>query len=250
MTDYDLAIIGGGLMAQYCARRRGPRPARDPAGAGRSRLPRISLAAADPWRSRRAGAARLLSRPHRAEGARCLARDRAASGAPDALCDTGPCRRAAAMAVALLAVALRRLASRRRLPASATVDISHHPIGNALQRPFGTAFEYSDCMVDDFRLVCFPPSMPPSGVLRSAPARAAPGRPRRHLAVGRDRSRLSPGDHGARAGQRQPAPGRPSVAETCCACRRRIGPPRSARSWSGGCSTATTSMCSRTATAG
>src|SRR5262249_16848647 len=36
---------------------------------------------------------------------------------------------------------------------SATIDITHHPIGNALQRPFGTAFEYSDCVVDDSRLV-------------------------------------------------------------------------------------------------
>lgn len=36
---------------------------------------------------------------------------------------------------------------------SATIDITHHPIGNALKRPFGTAFEYSDCVVDDSRLV-------------------------------------------------------------------------------------------------
>src|SRR6202034_620204 len=40
-----------------------------------------------------------------------------------------------------------------RLPASATVDLTHHPIGIALKRPFGTAFEYSDCVVDDSRLV-------------------------------------------------------------------------------------------------
>src|SRR5665213_3880521 len=46
-----------------------------------------------------------------------------------------------------------RLASHSRLPASATVDVTHHPIGNALKRPFGTAFEYSDCVVDDSRLV-------------------------------------------------------------------------------------------------
>src|ERR1700752_4187028 len=46
-----------------------------------------------------------------------------------------------------------RLASRPRPPASATVDVTHHPIGNALKRPFGTAFEYSDCLVDDSRLV-------------------------------------------------------------------------------------------------
>jgi len=46
-----------------------------------------------------------------------------------------------------------RLASRNGLPASATVDVTHHPVGNALKRPFGTAFEYSDCVVDDSRLV-------------------------------------------------------------------------------------------------
>src|SRR5271156_5212141 len=46
-----------------------------------------------------------------------------------------------------------RLASHTPLPASATVDVTHHPIGNALKRPFGTAFEYSDCVVDDSRLV-------------------------------------------------------------------------------------------------
>src|ERR1700680_3423834 len=46
-----------------------------------------------------------------------------------------------------------RLASPTSLPASATIDITHHPIGNALKRPVGTAFEYSDCLVDDWRLV-------------------------------------------------------------------------------------------------
>src|SRR6266700_1581149 len=46
-----------------------------------------------------------------------------------------------------------RLVSRSRLPASVTLDVTHHPIGNALKRPIGTAFEYSDCVVDDSRLV-------------------------------------------------------------------------------------------------
>jgi glycerol-3-phosphate dehydrogenase len=46
-----------------------------------------------------------------------------------------------------------RLAPADRLPPSATVDVTHHPIGNALKRPFGTAFEYSDCVADDSRLV-------------------------------------------------------------------------------------------------
>src|ERR1700728_282683 len=46
-----------------------------------------------------------------------------------------------------------RLASSSNLPASVTVDVTHHPVGNALKRPFGTAFEYSNCLVDDSRLV-------------------------------------------------------------------------------------------------
>ena len=45
------------------------------------------------------------------------------------------------------------LTSRSGLPVTATLDITHHPVGNALKRPFGTAFEYSDCVVDDSRLV-------------------------------------------------------------------------------------------------
>ena len=48
-----------------------------------------------------------------------------------------------------MALLYDRLASRSGLPASATVDVTHHPVGNALKRPFGTAFEYSDCVVDD-----------------------------------------------------------------------------------------------------
>jgi glycerol-3-phosphate dehydrogenase len=46
-----------------------------------------------------------------------------------------------------------RLASRSRLPGSEVIDVTHHPVGNALKRPFGLAFEYSDCVVDDSRLV-------------------------------------------------------------------------------------------------
>jgi glycerol-3-phosphate dehydrogenase len=45
------------------------------------------------------------------------------------------------------------LAPRTQLPPSATIDVTHHPIGVVLKRPFGTAFEYSDCVVDDSRLV-------------------------------------------------------------------------------------------------
>ena len=57
------------------------------------------------------------------------------------------------MAVAAGLLLYDRLASRNDLPASATVDLTHHPIGIALQRPLGEAFAYSDCIVDDSRLV-------------------------------------------------------------------------------------------------
>jgi glycerol-3-phosphate dehydrogenase len=46
-----------------------------------------------------------------------------------------------------------RLAPRGGPPPSATIDVTHHPVGNVLKRPFGTAFEYSDCLVDDSRLL-------------------------------------------------------------------------------------------------
>src|SRR5262249_5058079 len=39
------------------------------------------------------------------------------------------------------------------LPPSQTIDVTHHPIGNPLQRPFGIAFEYSDGLADATRLV-------------------------------------------------------------------------------------------------
>ncbi len=46
-----------------------------------------------------------------------------------------------------------RLAPHSDLPGATTLDLTHHPIGVALKRPFGTAFEYSDCVVDASRLV-------------------------------------------------------------------------------------------------
>ena len=139
---------------QRGARRRGPGLAGDSARAGRPRRRRIlGDVAPDPWRSGGAGAPGLFPGPRGAGRARHLAADRAASGAPDALCDPRPFRRASALAAAVVAAALRPAGPRLRLPASVTVDVTHHPVGNALKRPFGTAFEYSDCVVDDSRLV-------------------------------------------------------------------------------------------------
>jgi len=45
------------------------------------------------------------------------------------------------------------LGARKLLPASRTVDLTHHMVGQPLQRKFRYGFEYSDCWVDDARLV-------------------------------------------------------------------------------------------------
>jgi glycerol-3-phosphate dehydrogenase len=45
------------------------------------------------------------------------------------------------------------LGARRILPATRTIDLTHHVAGEPLQRRFSTGFEYSDCAVDDARLV-------------------------------------------------------------------------------------------------
>jgi glycerol-3-phosphate dehydrogenase len=45
------------------------------------------------------------------------------------------------------------LGGRKILPATRTVDLTHHPFGAPLQRSFRYGFEFSDCLVDDSRLV-------------------------------------------------------------------------------------------------
>ena len=45
------------------------------------------------------------------------------------------------------------LGARKLLPGARTVDLTHHPAGQPLQRLFRDGFEYSDCWVDDSRLV-------------------------------------------------------------------------------------------------
>lgn len=46
-----------------------------------------------------------------------------------------------------------RLGGRRLLPPTRTIDLTHHPAGVPLKRRFKYAFQYSDCWVDDARLV-------------------------------------------------------------------------------------------------
>jgi glycerol-3-phosphate dehydrogenase len=45
------------------------------------------------------------------------------------------------------------LGARRLLPASRTVNLAHNPLAQPLRHTFHVGFEYSDCLVDDSRLV-------------------------------------------------------------------------------------------------
>jgi glycerol-3-phosphate dehydrogenase len=45
------------------------------------------------------------------------------------------------------------LGGRELLPGTRTLDLTHHPLGQPLQRAFRYGFEFSDCLVDDARLV-------------------------------------------------------------------------------------------------
>jgi glycerol-3-phosphate dehydrogenase len=155
MADYDLAIIGGGLN--------GVSMARDAAGRGLRvillELGDLGAAASSATPRMIHGDLSVLERRHFLRVRTALAeRDNWLKIAPHLVRPT----RFAVPAHSderppwLLRAGLLlydRLASRPGLAASATVDVTHHPIGNALKRPFGTAFEYSDCVVDDSRLV-------------------------------------------------------------------------------------------------
>jgi glycerol-3-phosphate dehydrogenase len=155
MADYDLAIIGGGLS--------GVGVARDAAGRG---LRVILLEQGDLGAAASSATPRMIHGDLAALERKAFLRVRAALAERDIWLRIAPhlVRPVRFVIPAhsderpswLLRSGLLlydRLASRNRLPGSVTVDITHHPIGNALKRPFGTAFEYSDCVVDDSRLV-------------------------------------------------------------------------------------------------
>jgi glycerol-3-phosphate dehydrogenase len=155
MADYDLAIIGGGLNGVSIARDAAGRGLRvilleqgDLGGAASSATPRLIhgdlgvLERRGFRRVRRALAERsiwLRIAPHLVRPARFVIPAHSEERPP--------------WLVRAGLLLYDRLGARGGLPASATIDITHHPVGNALKRPFGTAFEYSDCVVDDSRLV-------------------------------------------------------------------------------------------------
>jgi glycerol-3-phosphate dehydrogenase len=155
MADYDLAIIGGGLN--------GVSVARDAAGRG---LRVILLEQGDLGAAASSATPRLIHGDLSVLERRGFLRVRAALAERDIWLRIAP-HLVRPMRFAIPAhsderpswllrfglVLYDRLASRSRLPGSATIDVTHHPVGTALKRPFGTAFEYSDCVVDDSRLV-------------------------------------------------------------------------------------------------
>jgi glycerol-3-phosphate dehydrogenase len=155
MADYDLAIIGGGLN--------GASVARDAAGRG---LRVILLEQGDLAAAASSASPRLIHGDLAGLERRAFLRVRTALAERDIWLRIAPhlvrpmrfvipahSDERPSWLLRLGLLLYDRLASRTELPASATVDLTHHPIGNALKRPFGTAFEYSDGVVDDSRLV-------------------------------------------------------------------------------------------------
>jgi glycerol-3-phosphate dehydrogenase len=155
MADYDLAVIGGGLN--------GVSVARDAAGRG---LRVILLEQGDLGGAASSATPRMIHGDLAVLERRAFLRVRAALAERDVWLRIAP-HLVRPMRFAIPAhsderpswllrsglLLYDRLAARTRLPASVTIDVTHHPIGNALKRPFGTAFEYSDCVADDSRLV-------------------------------------------------------------------------------------------------
>jgi glycerol-3-phosphate dehydrogenase len=154
-AEYDLAIIGGGLN--------GVSVARDAVGRG---LRAILLEQGDLGAAASSASPRLIHGDLAVLERRAFFRVRAALAERDVWLRIAP-HLVRPMRFAIPAhsderpswllrsglLLYDRLGSRTKLPASATVDVTHHPVGIALKRPFGTAFEYSDCVVDDSRLV-------------------------------------------------------------------------------------------------
>ena len=156
MADYDLAIIGGGLNGVSIARDAAGRGLRvillEQGDLGARRF--LGHAAADPWRSGGAGAARtsFASAPRSpsatsGSGSRRIWCVRCALPSPPiptsarpGSCGRGCCSTTGSPRAAAC-----------RPPRPSTSPIIRSAI--ALKRPFGTAFEYSDCVVDNSRLV-------------------------------------------------------------------------------------------------
>ncbi len=155
MADYDLAIIGGGIN--------GAGIARDAAGRGLRVLlcEQNDLASGTSSASTKLihGGLRYLEHGAFRLVREALAeRERLLTLAPHIIrpqrfvLPAWPGPRSAWM-LRLGLFVYDRLGGRKILPATRTLDLTHHPAGQPLKRRFRTAFEYSDCTVEDARLV-------------------------------------------------------------------------------------------------
>ena len=155
MAEFDLAIIGGGIN--------GAGIARDAAGRGLRVLlvEQNDLASGTSSKSTKLihGGLRYLE-----HGAFRLVREalveREVLSAHGAASDPADAFRAAAPFGLRPAWMLRlglflydHLGGRKILPGTETLDLTHHKVGEPLRREFRQGFEYSDCWVDDARLV-------------------------------------------------------------------------------------------------
>src|SRR6201987_6071522 len=153
MADYDLAIIGGGIN--------GVSVARDAAGRG---LRVLLLEQGDLGGAASSATSRLIHGDLSGLERRGFARVRTQFAERDVWLNIAPHvvrpmrfappggseERPVLRSILWL---YERMITQSRLPPPETIDVTHHPVGDALKRPFGTAFEFSDCVVDDARLV-------------------------------------------------------------------------------------------------
>ena len=155
MADYDLAIIGGGIN--------GAGIARDAAGRGLRVLmvEQNDLASGTSSASSKlihGGLRYLEHRAFRLVRAALAEREVLLSVAPHLIrpmrfvlpAYPGP-RSALLLRIGLFLY--DHLGGRNTLPSTRTLDLTHHAMGHPLKRRYRFGFEYSDCSVDDSRLV-------------------------------------------------------------------------------------------------
>jgi glycerol-3-phosphate dehydrogenase len=155
MADYDLAIIGGGIN--------GTGLARDAAGRGL----RVLLVEQNDLASGTSSASTKLIHGglrYLEHGAFRLVRE--ALHEREVLLQMAPHvirplrfmlppmpGRRSALLLRLGLFVYDMLGGRKLLPATRSVDLTHHPVGQPLNRSLRYGFEFSDCLVDDARLV-------------------------------------------------------------------------------------------------
>ena len=143
------------------------------------------------------------------------------------------------------------LGARKILPAARSVDLTHHVTGQPLLRKFRYGFEYSDCWVDDARLVVLNAlDAAERGADDPHPHPRRPRRARGRLAADPECAGPARGRDAPACWSMPPGPGSASCRRPCCASRgrRRCGWSRAATSWCASCSTTTAATSSRTPT--